>query len=186
MHVIDVGAHVGLYTLMAARRVSRVVAFEPSRQNFKLLRKNVILSRLTNVDVRREAVTDRVGTVTFQEFQGSSWGRSMMCGMLPQEFTTPISVQSTTIDALEMEPNVLKIDVEGAEAAVLQGAANTIQRAQPIIFLEVHHQRLQALGATPGFVRSTLVGYGYRVECVARNSVAGGEHIEQWVCYGRS
>lgn len=76
--VWDVGAHVGFYTLLAARAVGpsgRVVAFEPVPRNLRYLRRHIALNHITNADVLDVAVGDVAGTGSFQCGQSSSMGR---------------------------------------------------------------------------------------------------------------
>lgn len=182
MTVVDVGAHWGLYSLVAAGHVQHVVAFEPGASNRDLLERNVALARLGNVEVREEAVTDRVGRVTFYAYEGHSWGLSMMGGLLRGDRMEPVEVPATTLDALQLKPDMLKIDVEGAEAAVIRGATNTILKARPSIFVEVHRERLQALGSSRESVRTLILDLGYEIEPIWEHEAAEGERIEHWLC----
>jgi FkbM family methyltransferase len=180
--VFDVGAHWGLYTLVAARRAKRVVAFEPSGHNRALLTRNVKLAGLKNVQVRPELVADRVGTTTFHDYQGPpSHDLSMMGGLLPQRFTRPVEAPVTTIDALDIEPDVLKIDVEGAEASVLAGAARVLRDARPTILVEVHHERVRAMGSSADDVRAALENFDYRIDTLT-SIPSPGELVSHWLC----
>lgn len=185
MTVVDVGAHWGLYTLVAAEHVDRVIAFEPVAANRQLLERNVALARLKNVDVRSEAITDQIGRVAFYAYEGSSWGLSMMGGLLRNDAMRPVDVPTTTVDALRLRPDLMKIDVEGAEAAVIRGATETLSNRRPRIFLEVHRERLRALGSSPDLLRSSLVDLGYEIEPLWQHGAPEGEQIEHWLCLGR-
>jgi len=136
--VWDVGAHVGLYTLTAARRVTprgAVVAFEPVPANAAVLDRHLTLNACDWVQVVRMAVTDHVGHVRMHEDRSSSECRVDPDGTL--------EVPSTTLDAWHAAhggplPDIIKIDTEGAEAAVLRGGAGVIQQARPRLYLALH------------------------------------------------
>jgi FkbM family methyltransferase len=180
--VFDIGAHWGLYTLVAARRAKLVVAFEPSEPNRSMLAKNVNLAGFKNVRVRPDLVADRVGTMTFHDYHGPlSQLDSMMCGLLPHRFARPVEAPVTTIDALDIEPDVLKIDVEGAEASVLAGAARVLRDARPTILLEVHQERLRAMGSSADDVRATLRHFDYRIDTLT-SIPSPGELVSHWLC----
>lgn len=179
--VLDVGAHWGLYSLTAAARGARATAFEPSTYNASLIRRNVRLSGLESIDVRQVAVGDEVGNVVFHEYAGRSFGRSMMGGMIPQSFTRPTEVPATTLDAFASDATLVKIDVEGSEAAVLAGARALLAHSRPVVLLEVHRERLSKLGHSLDKVRTQLDSFRYGVDELSRHPANGGEEIRHWL-----
>lgn len=135
--VLDVGAHVGYYTLLSAvlaGPTGRVVAFEPSPENAAFLLRHVRINRLENVRVEQAAVSDRAGTARFGSGSGSGTGHLAEAGEL--------TVRTVTVDEVCAEhglsPDAIKIDVEGAEASVLRGARETLAGARPVVFLSTH------------------------------------------------
>jgi FkbM family methyltransferase len=135
--VLDVGAHVGYYTLLAARLAGtdgRVLAFEPEPGNAERLRRHVALNRLGQVEVVEAAVAARPGAASFARGTGSGTGRLMARG--------DSEVRTVAIDdevaARGIRPAVIKIDVEGAERIVLEGADRTLRTARPVLFLSTH------------------------------------------------
>lgn len=140
----DVGAHVGYYTLLAARLVGergRVVAFEPVARNLALLRRHLRLNGLRNVEVRPVAVGSAPGAVGFAyDPREHSTGRlAATVGNL--------HVQVTTLDVtVEVDgaavPDLIKIDVEGAEYDVLVGAQRLLERHRPQLLLSTHGEAL--------------------------------------------
>jgi FkbM family methyltransferase len=142
--VFDVGAHVGFYTLLFARLVGstgRVIAFEPSTRNLQFLRRHVKLNHIGNVEIIEAAVSDSDGTGAFAE-HSSSYN-----GALDASGTT--RVRQVKVDNLCASgripfPNVIKIDVEGAEDLVLAGARSTIAGASPTIFIATHGREVDA------------------------------------------
>ncbi len=134
--VYDVGAHFGYYSLLASQLAGaggRVIALEPSPRNLEVLRRPIELNRATNITVLETALSDHQGEARFDNRSGSGVGHLAADG--------PLTVKLTTLDALGREfpaPDVLKIDVEGAEEAVLCGGRETLGKTQPAIFLSTH------------------------------------------------
>lgn len=135
--VLDVGANVGYYTLLAsvlAGDAGRVHAFEPEPKNAGFLRDHVRINRRRNVTVQQAAVSDRAGTARFDFGGGSGTGHLADTGA--------IEVRTLRLDDYCAEhglaPSAIKIDVEGAEVSVLEGARETLARHRPILFLSTH------------------------------------------------
>jgi len=137
--VLDIGANVGFYTLLASVLVGQrgtVVAFEPLSRNIELLQRHLRLNALSNVTVVNAAVGNRMGSVRFAAHQRSnSMGRIDENGALEVSLVSLDGLMDSGSIAL---PNVVKIDVEGAEYDVLQGSARLLARAQPAILLATH------------------------------------------------
>ena len=156
MVVIDVGAHVGYYTLLAAKQVGptgKVYAFEPEPVNHGLLLRNVELNGYDNVVVVKSAVSDDAGSTTLY-LTGLDNGRhSVYQHNLPENGS--VEVPTTKIDDfLELQgwPSVdlIKIDVEGAELDVLAGMERLLRESKGIrLILEFNPCLLQSAGVTP-------------------------------------
>lgn len=142
--VFDVGAAVGYYTLLSSLLVGdqgRVVAFEPAPRNVAFLRHHLRINRLGNATVHQSAVGSRSGRVRFSMRRGTGTGR------IDQMGNTTVSVCRLD-DMLAREPRMpthVKIDVEGAELQVLQGAKSLLRRHRPMIFLSTHGPHLHGL-----------------------------------------
>lgn len=139
--VYDIGAHAGFFSLLCSRLVGergRVVAFEPRVGNAARLRANVAANAANNVEVREAAVSDRAGEASFLMHASS------LEGFLSDDSTdgATTTVRTETIDALVEAglpvPQLLKIDVEGGEGAVIRGAARTIAMHEPELLIEIH------------------------------------------------
>jgi FkbM family methyltransferase len=133
--VVDVGANIGAFSLyqVMVKRAQLVIAFEPSPQVFPRLARNVLVNGLTNVRTVNAAVGDRVGVVTFSEGPLSMNGRvsesgstSVPCVTLDQELSDIARV------------DILKIDTEGFEIRVLQGAIEILKKTDRVA-LELHY-----------------------------------------------
>jgi len=135
--VCDVGANLGALTLMFARHVPQgaVYAFEPVRAHYQMLVTNVTLNELTNVAAFHAAVGESSGRIVAPRI---SYALDLNLGAIALEnFTEGEDVALIRIDDLGLpECALLKIDVEGMEAAVIRGAVATIERCRPLLFVE--------------------------------------------------
>jgi len=165
--VFDVGAHHGLYTLMAsvlAGPSGRVVAFEPLPGNATVLQKHLRLNRIRNVQVMNRAASDTTGMSRFSTGI-SHWEGSLNAGGQLEVGTVALDdVVGTEIPA----PQVVKMDVEGAELRVLMGARNTLSRHRPVIIFEAHTEALRAE------CTKLLEGLDYEVTVLAGPAEGGG------------
>lgn len=140
--VLDLGAHVGYYTVLASVLVGdtgQVIAFEPEPENLYFLHRHVKLNKCDNVTVIEACVADSSGECTFRR-EGTGTGHIDEAGAL----TVPVlSLDELLADGAIPRPDYMKIDVEGAELRVLQGACQLIADARPTIFLSVHGEQLR-------------------------------------------
>jgi FkbM family methyltransferase len=136
----DVGANIGAVSLVAARRCARVVAFEPDPRSIGTLRANIAANDLHNIDVRPIALGAEKGVARL--FQASSLN-SGMTSLIEGRATTvgEAVVDVQRADDLvggepELQPTIIKIDVEGAEHLVLAGAEAILgsRRVRAIVF----------------------------------------------------
>lgn len=171
--VFDIGANVGYYSLVASRQVGaagRVFAFEPFTRNISYLHRHLVLNAIQNVTVVPMACSDRTGLARFATGSNCATGQLVETGAASSQDAFEY-VSTVTIDQIVGEigllPNVMKIDVEGAEALVLRGAHNTLQAARPAILLSVHSEPLRS--TCTGYLRT--LGYAEPVVC----SEPGGE-----------
>jgi FkbM family methyltransferase len=113
----------------------KVIAFEPNPSNLNRLHRGIMLNGTKNVDVRAQAVSDNDGALAFYESESS-----LMGGILPVESALALTVPGTRLDTVAAEsgpPNVIKVDVEGAEVAVLRGARQLLITHHPVLILEL-------------------------------------------------
>jgi FkbM family methyltransferase len=142
----DIGANVGFFTVLAAYMVGieegRAYAFEPTPDNAEEIRSNARLNLATNLAVIEKAVSDKAGTGQLQVVDDQSWSKLIDYGEHPLTEQV-MDVELVAIDDLvasgEIEPpDVVKIDVEGAELAVLEGMRKTLAEHAPVIICELH------------------------------------------------
>jgi FkbM family methyltransferase len=166
---LDVGANVGAYAILFglwAGERGRVVAFEPSPDAFSGLRRHIALNGLDGrVECVRAAVADSVGEATF--VSDGSQGTNHL-GTAAGAGGQVIRVPTTTIDDVcrerQLRPRVIKIDVEGAEIAVLRGARRTIAAMDRDagLFVEMHPAAWRDLGLSLADMQAELSAQGLR------------------------
>jgi FkbM family methyltransferase len=144
----DIGANVGLFTLVGARLAGptgRVVAFEPCPRFIEKLRSNIQINHLENTTVIPKAVSDRNSRVKMY-WQSSMSHLSTAEGLdsAPKQKYEETS-ESHMVDTISLDefdgppPDVIKVDVEGSELAVLRGAQRLLSsRNAPTLILELH------------------------------------------------
>jgi FkbM family methyltransferase len=165
MTFVDIGAHVGYYTLMAARRVAPgglVFAFEPSPRNYELLLANVWRNQLTNVACFPWAVSDRNDFLDLF-VNDRNTGDNRTFGEGPR-----IRVRAIALDALPQiraPIDVVKIDVQGAEEAVMAGMRGLLARSPTArVTLEYWPFGLRALGRDERGALDYYRSLGFRVQ----------------------
>ena len=135
----DIGANVGFYTLLYANYAKHVYAFEPLPRNLRYLIRTTEINHLANVSILPCAMSDRSGIGFFTEGTCHAESKLDQAGILPVLLITCDQFISET----KIIPDMLKIDVEGAEFSVLKGAENLLQSSHPLILLSVHSERLR-------------------------------------------
>lgn len=140
--VFDIGANVGFYTLLASVMVGprgRVLAFEPVPSNLTFLKAHLGLNGVENVDVFETAVSDREGQERFECCKDRCEGRLTANGNFVVHC---VSLDGLTARSVFRAPDVIKIDVEGAELSVLRGGSRLLAAFHPTIFLATHGTEL--------------------------------------------
>lgn len=143
--IVDVGAHIGHFSLVAghANPRARIFSFEALPRIADLLRKNVALNGLANIDVRGRALGRQIGRLPFYAMPEGLPSSSS----LSKEFMAPstsgaieIVVDVSTLNAEELPagtPTLMKIDTETTEPDVIAGGASFLREATPVIFVEI-------------------------------------------------
>ena len=188
--VLDVGANIGLSTILLARAAQRVMAFEPSPANLGFLRRNLASNGITNVEIVAAAVSDQRRTLRFHVAQFGAGSHVVAGGHVQGGSIPAIDVPAITLDdTAPPDVGFIKIDTEGHEPDVLAGARALLARDRPLIYTEINAWCLSAfaghsLGAfirtlfrvfdvgTPqadGRVEPLLDGYGFLHDLIVHN-----------------
>jgi FkbM family methyltransferase len=159
--VLDLGAHVGTFTLAAAAAGAEVLAVEGAPRNVALLQESIRRNRLTNARVVHAAVGDHPGTVEF--FDDGARGRVSV----PGDDGATVGVPAVTVSDLLFELRwgpvaFVKMDVEGSEIEAVRGMRYELEQADaPAILYEANGHTLAMHGATPEGLMAELEGLGY-------------------------
>jgi len=142
--MVDVGAHIGVHSCALAKSFAKVVAFEPNPRNFLLLRHNCF--GLANVDPHPVALSSSGSRAVLQVATNNSGQGRIVDSSAPCD---GIEIQCKTLDelseAFDLPVRFIKMDVEGHEPAVMQGARETIAAHRPVIGFELlseEHRRV--------------------------------------------
>ncbi|HEY1241959.1 MAG TPA: FkbM family methyltransferase [Bryobacteraceae bacterium] len=171
MVFFDAGAHIGEYTVMAASSVGadgQVHAFEAQPATAELLRRSCDANRLQNAVVNTCAVSDHEGELEFDICSDPTMSAIATPTRTRHRSLGRIRVPAITLDAYcertDVWPDLLKIDVEGAELRVLQGAAGILGRPlPPAVLFECLAVTYKRFGYSPQDVIDFLRGFGYRI-----------------------
>jgi FkbM family methyltransferase len=153
--VVDAGANVGFYTLLAAKRVGRagrVISFEPDPRNLLMMQKNVLLNEVSGVvQIEAKALSNIEGKMNFWTSLNNSWGGSLV--ELKSLEGTHLEIASISLDLYRSRNNIgvidaIKIDIEGAEPLALEGMRQTLQDTKLLIY-EINGPGLAELKMRP-------------------------------------
>lgn len=171
---VDVGANVGFHTVRAARSVGgggRVVAVEANPENARLIAHTVDRNDLDNVEILPFALAGRLGHVTFGSHIGSNGG------FLAQDAATASSGRGTLVPTITMDGlgldriDVVKIDVEGAEALVIDGSVGVIERHRPTFVMEFSVEMTRRVSERDPREHLARFGdWGYSIAVIDRHS----------------
>ncbi len=160
---VDVGAHIGFYSMGLAPGFDRVVAFEPSRFQYGWLSRNAALNDYRHVRCEHVALGETPGEAKLNVLSYDGGLNSLVAEVadkynLIDHYTVPVE----TLDSHGMtDVDLLKIDVEGFEVAVLRGAAQTINASRPVILIEVWDDPAQRQD-----VQAVMAGLNYSFEFI--------------------
>lgn len=165
--VIDVGAHVGIWSLLAARRVpsARIHAFEPVPERVERLRAHVQHNRAINVVINPCAAGAENGSFSFFGVHEGNTGASSLVRRAASD--VEIRVPMVTLDAYVVQKgidrvDVIKVDVEGAEILVFNGATKLLSGDDaPAIFFEADDKLSAPFGISTRQTKELLAHHGY-------------------------
>jgi len=169
---VDVGAHIGYYSLKAAAVLGpggRVIAIEPNPPTVLELRDNIAASRATTIHVAPVACADSESTLVLYASPRANTGQTSLSranaaqsGVIASEY----HVRTRPLDAIVADEgvkrvDVIKIDVEGAEMLVLKGSGRTLDRFHPVVMVELIESQLRAMGTSVAEVRAFFAAHSY-------------------------
>ena len=139
--VIDIGAHIGFFTIIAAVKAKRgkILAFEPNNKSFELLRENIKLNKFENTIITNSGVLDITGKAELFLSDDYSIGNSMFLEKSDKKEIVEVVTLSDIINAHQIKKiNLLKLDCEGAEFKIILNLNDDIIKKIEKITVEVH------------------------------------------------
>jgi len=174
MTVFDVGAHVGHYTLLAAKRVGltgHVYAFEPEPENYALLVKNVELNGYSNITCVNMAISDRTDLLTFYVSREGNDLHSLI-DQSSLAGATRIQVPAISLDEYSASAglqniDLIKIDIEGAELLAVAGISRLLEQSgRLLMILEFAPELIRRGGKPPLCMLQSLLDNGLEVSAI--------------------
>jgi FkbM family methyltransferase len=169
MTVVDVGANVGWFTMLAASKVGpggRVIAFEAGRANVELLRRTIARNGFGNVTLHHQAVSDSSGVMRYCADDSNGF-------VVPGAAPGALPVEGVRLDdALSGEPRIdlIKMDIEGSEGRALVGMREVLRRHRPLVLSEFSPaQTRRASAMEPREVLAEFRTAGYELHVVFRD-----------------
>jgi FkbM family methyltransferase len=179
MTVVDIGAHVGYYTILAGRRVGRrgrVIAIEPDPVNHALLRANLQRNAIRNVETHELVAWDRGGSVTLARDPTGNTGDNRVGGSYPERQTLPVA--SIALDEIleNRDVHAVKIDAQGTDHVAVHGMERMLRRCQPVMFVEFWPDGIEAFGDDPLDVAGYYQRLGFRMSLLGAQA-----EFETWL-----
>ena len=175
--VIDIGAHMGVFTFFLAKQVGpngKVYSFEPTPLSYALLKKNIGYNKLEKiVEAFPTAVADKEGEISFYLNDPLSKGNSISSNntferSVQVKHDEIIKVKAVALDSLLQKEKIenlklIKIDAEGAELQILKGGKELIQKYKPYITLEIHPNSFDNIENTMTELYHIITGSDYKI-----------------------
>lgn len=179
--IVDVGANFGLHTLLAGKILGdrgHIYAIEPIPSNIKLLKRNIRLnhfnSRITIIEAALSNSNDAYIEMSLPKED------VVVSASIAKVGNKVIKVKNMRLDdfieGTGIKPNLIKIDVEGAEYEVLKGAENVLKKYMPILLVEIHTFALESFGASNDELIKFLQKFGYEQKILGNTLGKQGEY----------
>ncbi len=175
--VIDVGANIGIYSMLASTKVAasgNVFAFEPSEWARERLEKNLVLNNVHNVTIIPKGVSNKSGKIDFyicEDDAYNSIGNVPMKPVIKKEVIDVITLDDFCTEQGITKVDILKIDTEGADYLVLQGATTILNsNSPPILFCEVNKNIKEGFNFTLEVYLNFFNKHGYDVFEIDKNT----------------
>jgi FkbM family methyltransferase len=166
--ILDIGANIGLWSLILSDAVGdrgTVCSFEPALASFEVLSNNVRINEAENVITNHIALSNTNGSIRlYHDIDSSrnSLGQTRTSGNTDYEIVDTKTIDTYVANAGLNKVDFIKIDVEGAEPLVFQGANETLDKFKPGVLFEINPNALRALGFQHEASWSILSHLGYR------------------------
>ena len=169
---IDIGANIGYYTLIAASKIKdgQIYSFEPVKANYKLLTKNIKINNINNVKAFQKAISNRNGKIKIF-IDGTNLGNHSLAKNNVIDKTESTEVETIRLDSffnnleeIIEEDFLIKIDTQGAEGLIVEGAHNLLLNKNIKILMEFWPKGLRNTHTGPLELLNKLQGYGFNLQ----------------------
>lgn len=161
--VADIGANVGYFTLIAAKRGAAVYAFEPEPHNRACLERTIALNTLSHVRIESVAIADRAGAMTLHLYDTNKGKHSLIKDAQDAKgFNSSVDVSVRTLDSYDITPDIIKMDIEGAEALAFAGMQQSLTQCRALFF-ELTPDAIRKSGHDPVALLRNIREQGFTV-----------------------
>jgi FkbM family methyltransferase len=164
---VDVGCHVGYFSLLASQLVGesgQVISIEANPNTADRAQRNIAINGTRNITLVRKACGDETKELAFHCARMINSGGSSLAQANAGRGSQAVVVQAVTLDSLLVgipRISLMKVDVEGFELPVLRGAVQTLEREHPALVLELKPELLVNANTSEGEARAWLAAHGY-------------------------
>ena len=174
---LDIGANLGFFSLLAARLVGiegRVYSFEPIPANLSIMRRNIALNRMSNITIVPKAISSSCGVEGIWLTQHSGGATMDTVGVVPADARGKLEVERTSVDEWmdsvgQPAVRMVKVDVEGAGMAVLNGMSRMLARFKPIVLVELDDPGVEGMTRKLSDFCEWCRSIGYKQERLANS-----------------
>ncbi len=160
----DLGAHLGYFSIVAASICKKVECFEVDSKCLPLITKNISINNFDNISINNLAVSNAKGSIKIPKTYNPKPNLSISESDIGALYST---VQTIDLDSFckisGQSPDLIKIDVEGAEFNVLEGMQDILKNGQLKILIEVHPGQLEHFGKSYKDVINMLLDHSYKI-----------------------
>jgi FkbM family methyltransferase len=181
---VDIGANIGLHTLYIKNKYpkARIHSFDASPQSYTYLNLTREFNKLDDLTVYNFGLSDKTGTLDFFNWGSESSADSLYNTTRVDGVPNILKVQVNRLDDVlpTIPPSVIKIDTEGCEMIILNGADKIIQNARPYILVEMHPTNMKAAGIAPQDFMDWAKKYDYQIFTCFFKTVKTATDIERF------
>jgi FkbM family methyltransferase len=167
---IDIGCNVGLFSLIASQLVGekgKVICFEPTPKTFKRLKENIELNSFNNIDSKNIGLSNEIGQLFLNQSENGFDAWNTFASNIDYKFQNKVKVDVSTLDneIQNLDKNkisLIKIDVEGWEKFVLEGAKEILVNYSPVLLIEFTESNTFAAGYMVQEIYMFLTSLGYK------------------------
>ena len=171
---LDIGANIGYYSILMAERCKKVYSFEPQNDNYKILKRNILLNNCENKIIpERKALANYTGRAALKINRFNNGGHS-----IAMKFNVLDRKAIETVDCIKLDdyfinkpnPEIIKMDVEGYEREVIQGGESVFKSAKFIAF-ENDAEMLRRRGQEEDSIIKIFKGWGFKIARINKSNL---------------